>query len=71
MQWTFYGIYTTRYITLQDLDLAITGRDGGLGGGGGVQGCRILGLQLLAPRPGAGRGNDAWLPPSPAAASAQ
>ena len=31
MQWTFYGIYTTRYITLQDLDLAITGRDGGAG----------------------------------------
>ena len=63
---------STLHDTLQDLDLAITGRDGGLGGGGGgVQGCRILGLQLLAPRPGAGRGNDAWLPPSPAAASAQ
>ena len=61
---------STIHDTLQDLDLAITGRDGGLGGGG-VQGCRILGLQLLAPRPGAGRGNDAWLPPSPAAASAQ
>ena len=63
---------STIHDSLQDLDLAITGRDGGLGGGGGgVQGCRILGLQLLAPRPGAGRGNDAWLPPSPAAASAQ
>ena len=70
MQWTFYGIYNTRYIT--GPRPAITSRDGGLGGGGGgVQGCRILGLQLLAPRPGAGRGNDAWLPPSPAAASAQ
>ena len=61
---------STLHDTLPDLDLAITDRDGGLGGGG-VQGCRILGVQLLAPRPGAGRGNDAWLPPSPAAASAQ